>query len=115
MTASPSRKSLPEFSISEETKRKIFSGYIECLKQACDVFRVNMLDMDYSERELALAVAEAEIDIRAMFARRSVTHGIAPQRKAAPVDSPPRYSAATPQAACKSPSSLAGADDPALA
>lgn len=80
MTASASPKSLPEFSISEETKRKIFSCYIECLKQACDVFRVDLFDLEYSERELTLAVAEAEIDIRAMFARRSVTHGIAPSK-----------------------------------
>jgi hypothetical protein len=64
-----SPQGLPEFSISEETKRKIFSCYIECLKQACDVFRVDLFDLEYSEREL---------DIRAMFARRSVTHGIAP-------------------------------------
>lgn len=69
---------LPEFSFTDDVRQRILTEFVECLCQAANVFRLSLKHVDYSERELSLAVDEAEIDIRAMFARRSRTDGIAP-------------------------------------
>lgn len=69
---------LPEFSFTDDVRRRILNDFVECLCQACRVFQMKLEYVEYSERELNLAVDEAEIDIRAMFARRSKEDGIAP-------------------------------------
>ncbi|WP_149164102.1 hypothetical protein [Azospirillum brasilense] len=69
---------LPEFSFTDELRRRIFTEYVTFLSEACRVFRMPLKHLEYSDRELALAVAEAEIDLRAVLARRSRTHGITP-------------------------------------
>ncbi len=66
-----------QFSFSQQTRRRILTEYVECLYEACQVLRFPARLLDYSNRELQLAVDEAEIDIRAMLMRRSVTHGVA--------------------------------------
>lgn len=67
----------PPFSFTDETRKRILTEYVECLCQACSVFRLPIGQVDYSERELRLAVDEAEIDIRALYARRSMRFGVA--------------------------------------
>lgn len=67
---------LPEFSFSTDLWARIFSDYVTFLWKACGVFGLSQKHIEYSDRELALAVKEAEIDIRAMLARRSKSRGV---------------------------------------
>lgn len=76
MTTGDGALPTPVFSISEETRRHIFSNYVSFLIKACAVFKLPLGCVEYSERELALAVDEAEIDLQAMLARRSRSRGI---------------------------------------
>lgn len=62
--------------LSKETREKIYRQYIEALCDACRVYRIPIGCVEYSDRELAFAVEEAEIDLQAMLARRSRSRGI---------------------------------------
>lgn len=68
---------LNEFVLPDAVRRRILKDYVTHLCAACRVFRIPLNCLDYCEQELSLAVEEAEIDIKAMFARRSRTNGIA--------------------------------------
>ncbi|MCW2235779.1 hypothetical protein [Azospirillum canadense] len=76
MTGSSAAPERSGFAFSDEARHRIFSEYVSYLLKACDVFRVPHKHLEYSERELAMAVEESEIDLRAMLARRSPTRGI---------------------------------------
>lgn len=64
--------------ISDDLRKRIFTEYVSFLFKACSVFGIPASCIEYSDRELALAVEEAEIDLQAMLARRSKTRGITP-------------------------------------
>src|SRR5687768_13864063 len=62
---SPAAESSP---INFETRQQILNGYVESLAKACRVLKVPLNEVDYSERELKLALDESDIDIKALFA-----------------------------------------------
>lgn len=64
--------------ISDELRKRIFTEYVSFLYKACSVFGIQARYIEFNDRELALAVEEAEIDLQAMLARRSRRHGITP-------------------------------------
>jgi hypothetical protein len=70
---SPAAESSP---INFETRQQILNGYVESLAKACRVLKVPLNEVDYSERELKLALDESDIDIKALFARRFRHNGI---------------------------------------
>lgn len=70
--------SAPPIIISDNIRQQIYTDYVGFLIEACRVFRLPLSCVEYSQQELALAIDEAEIDVQAMQARRSRTHGISP-------------------------------------
>lgn len=62
--------------IPDEARRRILSEYVTSLAGACRTLRIPLADAEYSERELTLALHEADIDLHAMFARRCRKDGI---------------------------------------
>lgn len=67
---------IPAIAISDDIREQIYAEYVGFLIKACKVFGLPLSCVEYSNRELALAIDEAEIDLQAMLARRSRTRGI---------------------------------------
>lgn len=57
-------------------RREITSNYTDSLERVVRHFRVNPCDVNFSKRELRLALEEAEIDVQALLRRRSPRDGV---------------------------------------
>lgn len=57
-------------------RREITSNYTDSLARVARHFKVDLGGIDFSKRELRLALEEAEIDIEALLRRRSTTYGV---------------------------------------
>ena len=62
--------------LGEGAKSKIIGLYVEQLSKACIDCRIRLPEAAYSEKELRRALDEVDIDIRALFTRRSTGDGI---------------------------------------
>lgn len=65
-----------------QSRERILNEYVDRLVQACRVLKVPMHQVSYSESELRRALDEADIDLQAMFERRSRADGISPGKVA---------------------------------
>ncbi|MBF0167462.1 MAG: hypothetical protein HQL45_07500 [Alphaproteobacteria bacterium] len=58
------------------TREVILTQYVTRLAQACRIIGIPFDQVDYAEAELRRAIDETDIDLSAMFQRRSKEHGI---------------------------------------
>ncbi|MBC7950525.1 MAG: hypothetical protein H7Z12_01720 [Rhodospirillaceae bacterium] len=66
-----------EISVSlANIRREITSNYTDSLARVVRHFRVDLAAVDFSKRELRLALEEAEIDVEALLRRRSPRNGV---------------------------------------
>lgn len=66
----------PSGELSWETREAILDQYVTRLASACRVLRIPLFQVSYSEAELRRSLDETDIDLQAMFNRRSRTNGI---------------------------------------
>jgi hypothetical protein len=57
-------------------RKEITSNYTDSLARVARHFKVDLTCVEFSKRELRLALEEAEIDVEALLRRRSATHGV---------------------------------------
>lgn len=69
---------LAEPIFAHDLREKILSEYIESLSSAGRILKIPLPLVSYSEPELRGALDEADIDLKAMFERRSKAKGISP-------------------------------------
>jgi hypothetical protein len=61
---------------SSRTRHQILNIYAKSLIDACKTLKLEFRHASYSERELKLALDEADVDLKAMFNRRRPSDGI---------------------------------------
>ncbi|UEM02204.1 hypothetical protein JL101_019675 [Skermanella rosea] len=64
--------------LSHRTREKLLEAYARSLINACRTVRLEFSLVSYSERELRLALDEADIDLTALFRRRQPADGLSP-------------------------------------
>lgn len=57
-------------------RREIVGNYTDSLAKVARYFTIDLATIDFSKRELRLALEEAEIDVEALLRRRSPTDGV---------------------------------------
>lgn len=64
--------------LSHCTRERLLEAYARFLINACKTVRLPFRLVSYSERELRLALDEADIDLTALFRRRQPADGLSP-------------------------------------
>ncbi|HYI73062.1 MAG TPA: hypothetical protein VEX87_25130 [Skermanella sp.] len=62
--------------LSSRTRHHLLNNYATSLIYACSTVKLGFPHASYSERELRLALDEADVDLAAMFSRRRPVNGI---------------------------------------
>jgi len=68
--------------LSSRTREQLLEVYARSLINACKTVGLEFKSASYSERELRLALDEADIDLTAMFKRRCPPEGLSPGKMA---------------------------------
>jgi hypothetical protein len=67
---------LQDKALSPRTRHQLLDNYATSLIHACKTVKLGFPHASYSERELRLALDEADVDLTAMFNRRRPVNGI---------------------------------------